>query len=259
MQVRVIQWNVKIGSNSRKICDFLKSKIEGHTIINLQEVSEQAAEEIAAALAIGYAYSLHLRRPGKFEGKNRKMGVMTLVSGGEILSKSLIESSVFPERTLVTTVLVAGMRIENLTFHSLTGVDYKKAKSSNFASIASYLDGKIIDLITCDANEPKVDSLLDEDLQFFDNRDKGKNAALLFGASRVHGLVDSYKSYAKRSSLELSQGFTHITGKKERRYDFIYCRPDWNIVHAESEYSESINATSDHAIVISDLDTVSDG
>jgi hypothetical protein len=59
------------------------------------------------------------------------MGVMVIVSGGEISNSQLVDCSVFPERTLVAKIRFDGLAVNALSFHSLTGVDYKKAKSSN--------------------------------------------------------------------------------------------------------------------------------
>jgi hypothetical protein len=60
-----------------------------------------------------------------------------------------------------------GRMLSILNFHSLTGVDYKKAKFSNFATIAEYIvENPELDFFICDANEPKTDGLDDEKLAF---------------------------------------------------------------------------------------------
>jgi len=254
MKLRIIQWNLKINSSIDKIIEFLKLNLTENCIINLQEVSVNSFLKLKELIGINIAFSLDFRTPGVYEGKNRKMGVATLVFGGLITKKGILENTVFPERSLLTEILIGDVKITNLTFHSLTGVDYKKAKSSNFASIASYLSTNTIDLFTCDANEPKVDSFNDELIECFDNRDKGEKAGLLFGKNRVHDFVDSYKAYAKNCNSELSSGYTHITGKKPKRYDFIYGNKNWKIQNSKCYYKESIIATSDHAILITDYE-----
>jgi hypothetical protein len=184
MRLRVIQWNIKINSNSSGISKLLNEHIKDNTIINLQEVSENSYNEISQSIQGEKAFSLFHRRPGIYEGKNRKMGVMTITTGGAILKSSLVVQSLLPERTLITEIAFDNQLITNLTFHSLTGVDYKKAKASNFASLASYLAVQEINLFTCDANEPEVDSMVEDEIKFFDNRDKGANAELLFGKNQ---------------------------------------------------------------------------
>lgn len=254
MRLRVIQWNVKINSNSSCISELLSEHIQGKTIINLQEVSENAYNAISQFIHGDNAFSLHHREPGIHEGRNRRMGVMTIVVGGVILKSSLVSQSLLPERTMATEISFDDQIINNLTFHSLTGVDYKKAKSSNFASLASYMATQSIDLFTCDANEPDVDSLIEDEMKFFDNRDKGANAELLFGKHKIHALVDTYKEFVKDKKMNLDEGFTYATRNKKKRYDFIYCKSEWQIIQSEVKYMESLKATSDHGLVVSDLE-----
>lgn len=249
MKLQLIQWNIKINSNVEKIIEYLQYKIQENVIINLQEVSMNNYQKINDAMGINCSYSLNFRKPGKYEGRNRHMGVMTLTNIGNIIESKLINYSIFPERTLFTRINAGKTEISNLNFHSLTGVDYKKAKSSNFASIASFLYENNIDIMSCDANEPSIDSLNDDEIICFDNRDKGKMASLLFGKDKMHNLVDSYKEYCRNYKKELENGYSHITGGKKKRYDFIYCKKDWVIECSESNYLESIKYSSDHALV----------
>src|SRR5690554_3774628 len=123
------------------------------------------------------------------------MGVATLSFEASVVSSSLVARSVFPERTLVADLDFGSGKLRTLNFHSLTGVDYKKAKSSNFASLADFLESETIDFLCCDANEPKVDSLFAEQVEFFDNRDRGRCAAMIFGGDAKHKLVDSFKQH----------------------------------------------------------------
>lgn len=252
MKLRVIQWNIKINSTIDRIVDFLKTKTTDNCIINLQEVSINSFNILKEKVSDMAAFSLDLRKPGMYEGKNRKMGIATLVIGGEISTTELLDNTVFPERSLLTKIMFGNKNIMNLTFHSLTGVDYRKAKSSNFASIASYLSLNTIDLFTCDANEPKVDSFDDDLIECFNNCDKGDKAGLLFGKNRIHDFIDSYKYYAKSNNFELHTGYSYITGKNFKRYDCIYGNKKWIIEDSKCYYEESINASSDHGMVVTD-------
>ncbi len=104
MKLQLIQWNIKINSNVDKIIEYLNLKIQESAIINLQEVSMNNYQKICESLKIDSLYSLNFRKPGKYEGKNRYMGVMTLVNVGEIVTSQLINSSIFPERTLYSAI-----------------------------------------------------------------------------------------------------------------------------------------------------------
>ena len=259
MNIRIIQWNISMKCKGKKIADCLSRYIHGPTIITLQEVSKSTYAQIASVLTPpGIAYSLDLRKAGNHEGRNRKMGVATFVFDGRISHYELVSRSIFPERTLFSTSQFEGKNISLLNFHSLTGVDYKKAKSSNFASLADFIDehSSCLDFFTCDANEPQVDALEDDKIEFWDNRDKGHNAGLLLGKNKVHSLCDAYKVHINNNNPGIRTNplaFSHKTGGNLRRYDFIYCSSDWKVHHVEYPYEESVNASSDHSMVIGEF------
>ena len=257
MKLRLIQWNIKYNSNSLKIAELIKASIDGATLIQLQEVTQSHFEYLQEYLSPNdSAFSLNYRSPGRYEGKNRALGVATFVFGGDILKSALLERSLFPERTMFVEAEFNSMKIKSLNFHSLTGVGYKQGKASNFASIADFLAENALDFFSCDANEPMVDSLDINKLEFFDNGDKGRCAALVFGKDKVHQLEDVWRSF------NLSQGILSvdppisyvINSKVMKRYDFIYASPQLNPVGVQYLLDESILASSDHALVIADFE-----
>ena len=130
-------------------------------------------------------------------------------------------------------------------------------QSSNFASIADFIQAEELDFFTCDANEPKIDSLNDNTIEFFDNKDKGITAGLIFGANKVHNLSDSFKIYLRNSNKNTDAeplAISHIISKKfNRRYDHIYCSRNWQPNTVIYPYNDSVNATSDHSAVIGDF------
>jgi hypothetical protein len=136
VKIRIIQWNISFNCTAHKIAGYIAQSISGQTIVNLQEVTEKTYREISSILVTSdKAYSIDLRRPGRYEGKNRTMGVATFVFGGKIAHYDLIYRSIFPERTLFSMIQFEKRKISVLNFHSLTGVDYKKAKSSNYCRL----------------------------------------------------------------------------------------------------------------------------
>ena len=258
MDIRIIQWNISFKCNAEKIAAYISNNVNGCTVVNLQEVLESTNSKLISILQPDdYAYSLDIREPGKHEGKNRKMGVATYVFGGNIEESRLIERSIFPERTLYTKIIFSGAQIKTLQFHSLTGVDYKKAKSSNFASIADFMHSKPLDFFTCDANEPKNDALDNNDLEFFDNKDKGHNAGLLLGSGKVHALSDAFKTYIINNKIEVNSNplaTSHVISKKfHKRYDHVYHSTSWQPNAVTYPYGASIEASSDHSAVIGDF------
>jgi len=263
MELRLIQWNIRIGSDAESIGRLIFNSIHGPTIVHLQEVSTNSYSTLSSALQPdSQTFSLLHRVPGKHEGRNRQMGVATFVFGGELHHDSLVARSLFPERTLVTEILIEGVTIKCLNFHSLTGVDYKGAKSSNFASLADFISEAKLDFFSCDANEPKTDVLSDEQVEFFDNRDKGRCAAMIFGPSPVHNLHDALKTHL-RSLGAIDTGpplaVSHIVAGKPRRYGHIYHSSQWGVSRISYDYDGAIAATSDHAIVIGDFSRKAQG
>lgn len=257
MRVRIVQWNIRINSNAHAISERICAALCGPTIVHLQEVSESAFSTLCAQLQpSSSAFSLDHRRPGRNEGRNRRMGVGTLAFEAEITAARLVERAVFPERTLVANVEIDGVKTRTLNFHSLTGVDYKKAKSSNFASLADFLEAEQIDFLCCDANEPRFDSLRWAEVEFFDNRDKGRCAAMVFGEAPNHELLDSFKTYLQNSgeSVDVSPlAVSHVVAGRPRRYDHIFHSPQWQVDAMSYDYHSAKKATSDHAIVVADF------
>lgn len=257
MYVRVVQWNIRINSDACAISEQVRMATESPTIVHLQEVSESAFATLCEQLdPDGCGFSLVHRPPGKNEGRNRRMGVATLAFGAEIVEAFLVERSVFPERTLVAEIESSGWKVRTLNFHSLTGVDYKKAKSSNFASIADFVESEDLDFLCCDANEPKTDSMLEAEVEFFDNRDKGRCAAMIFGCDSRHGLLDSYKTHLRSTGAEVKTSplaTSHLVAGRPRRYDHIFHAPRWQVEAMSYDYDSAVRASSDHAIVVADF------
>ena len=248
MHLDLIQWNISYNCRADKISTFLKSQISSNCIVCLQEVLQTNMEQIVAELnPSDYKFSLHMRPPGHFEGKNRKLGLLTMTFGGNIINGSLLDRSVFPERTLLVETEISATKVKVLSFHSLTGVDYRRGKSSNFAAIAGFLYDNSLDFFCCDANEPKIDALDIENTAFWDNGDKGKYPAMIFGKDKVHDLQDSFRS-VQNEFPELP--VSHKTGQTYRRYDMIFHSSNWNVNKLEYLYEQSLNATSDHALIL---------
>ena len=97
----------------------------------------------------------------------------------------------------------------------------------------------------------------DNKMEFFDNKDKGRKASLIFGPDKVQALHDVYKSYLINNNLTTQDNplaISHvISNKNNRRYDHIYCNDNWVTIKVCYPYNNSIKATSDHSSVIGDL------
>ncbi len=260
-QMRVIQWNISVRSDQEKIASYLKELIldDVPTVVCLQEVLQSTYRFLTDWLRPHCStLSLDFRPPGRNEGKNRRMGIAMLAFSASITESGLLTRTVFPERSLWASLDADGHEVEVLSFHSLTGVGYKKAKASNFASIADSLqEWHSLDFLCFDANEPRQDSLVLEEVEFWaTNGDDGRNAALIMGADRVHSLEDTFRKYSAGDiSDELpTLPVTHHTRDTSRRYDYIFSSPRWNVTAITHPYEDSINASSDHSAVVADFE-----
>lgn len=265
VRLRVIQWNVSVRSRIDGIGAFLQSLIldEVPTIVCLQEVQEHLYVGLTKVLRPdGAAYSLAFRTPGKYEGKNRRMGVAILVFNASIIEAGLLDRTVFPERTIWCRAAIFGVPIKIVSFHSLTGVGYKNAKASNFSTIADYLEqDPALDFLCFDANEPKTDSKKIRELEFWPgNGDKGRNASLIMGSDKVHSLEDSFRKYLHESSdhESIQLPITHSTNGFGRRYDYVFSSPIWHVEAIHHPFEASLNASSDHSAVVVDFNALND-
>ena len=259
MFIRLIQWNISSGSDPNAIAKFLFDKIKEKTIVALQEVTQKHIHILVQNLKPQqYIYSLDIRQPGKNEGRNRKLGVAIFTFGVSIVSYDLLNRTIFPERTLFARIDLGSFTIGILNFHSLTGVGYKKAKASNFAAIADFMEepSNQMDFACFDANEPEIDSFDENGLKFWDNKDKGYYASLILGKDRVHPLKDSLRTLLKNNgtvSVDTPLAVSYMAQNIPRRYDHLYHSEKWNVLDVQYPFSKSIEASSDHSAVIGDF------
>jgi Lon protease-like protein len=111
------------------------------------------------------------------------------------------------------------------------------------------------DIVAFDASEPREDHFDEEQRKYFDNKDKGAGAKTFFQTLVKSNLQDSYatlnkEQYKKGEPLAISH---IINGKERKRYDFIYTNRKFEIVKSEYLYQEAIDASADHAMVVTDF------
>lgn len=104
----------------------------------MQEVTLKHYKELKEAMR-GYniRYSLDYRKPGKFDSKQRQLGIAIITTKDlPIISAKCIDRCLLPDRTLLVKVQCGSKTIKVLGLHSITGCDHKKAKSMQFLSFA---------------------------------------------------------------------------------------------------------------------------
>ena len=280
--LRIINWNISFQGDTKQKLVLLKAVInevdgpDTDFIIALQEVTEKAYSVIIEEGIFHYhCYSLNYRSPGPLEGRSRGLGCLIACSGNlQINESSLIERMPFPERALLARFSHNGIVFETLCFHSLTGVGFLKAKSAQLAALAEYLCFKREEpiILCCDLNEPKIDHIDQNKIEFFDQRgDQGKAAGYILRPEGKHLLQDSYRLWLSKNEQLLAQvtkeqqrtdelfstplAVSHmVAGKIKKRYDYILVTPHWQVKNVTYCYEEAVKHGSDHAIVMAELE-----
>lgn len=155
---------------------------------------------------------------------------------------------------------MAGEKFEVISFHSLTGVYFKRAKSAHFAALADYLHSQLQQpmILCCDLNETKIDYIDPEKIVTNDQKgDGGKAAALLLKPSGVHSLSDAYRLWlnqqpGENKSLRRMQeaendlknnplAVSYMTGKNgRRRHDYVLVSHHWQARNMTYHYEEGL-------------------
>lgn len=269
--MRVIHWNIKHNSNKEKVITSLIKYMEGgDTILCLQEVTPVAKDTIVSMLGDygvkqfrNYAYSLDYRHPSQFDGLNRRLGVLVICPEPMwVLNCDVISRSPFPDRTIYADIVRNGEIIRVMSLHSITGCAYHKAKSSQYFSFAEAVDELRPDIVTIDANEPKIDHYNVEEMVFYNNSDNGNGAKTFFNTMVLNGMSDAFVHFYNPQRYESGKYLATsiiVNRKGKCRYDFMYMRDERFYVRGCNYlYEEGIKATSDHAIVMSDVEVMHD-
>lgn len=261
--MKVIDWNIQLKSEINDIIALLKEKAaEEQCIIGLQEVLPEKADKIKSELGDKYhiVYSLIYREPDEFDGLNRRMGVMLLVSKDMVVvSSGIFERNIFPERSLHVEVSYGNKLLRIANFHSLTGCSYGMAKAAQYRTLAACIKQYNPDIIMMDANEPKIDHYDIREMEFWEQSksEAGSGARAFFEEIVSLDMVDTFAvNYNKEQYIEgkpLAVSFIVNPRKTERRYDFIFAKKDYEVSAIGYLYNESVAAGSDHAMVVAEL------
>ena len=279
--IRIFNWNICCQGQTKQKIALIKKYIsesrenEKPCIFALQEVTNGAYIDILSEnIFHDSSYSLNFRKPGPLEGKSRGLGCFIGCSEGlNITDAGLLERAPFPERFLKTKIKHGDHLYEVICFHSLTGVGYLRAKSAQFTVLAEYLSvNTSTPVVLCgDFNEPKIDHLDQDKLEYFNQKgDQGKAASYILNPQGIHSLQDSYRIWLRNNKKEFQRiekeqkysedllsaplAVSHVVGgKSKKRYDYILVSPGWVVNDLQYLYEEAVQHGSDHALVVADL------
>ena len=279
--IRIINWNICYQGQAKQKIILIKKYINEAKqigkpfIVALQEVTSDAYKDIInEGIFHDSCYSLNYRKPGPLEGKSRRLGCFIGCSDDFIITEAnLLERAPFPERALKAKVKLDNYQFEIISFHSLTGVGYLRAKSAQFTVLAEHLlaNNSIPTVLCGDFNEPKIDHFDQSRLEFFDQKgDQGKAASYIMKPEGKLFMQDTYRLWLEQNPEELNRisreqetsgdllstplAVSHVVnGKIKKRYDYIMVSSHWDVVDVQYRYEEAIRHGGDHAVVIADL------
>ena len=255
--MKIIHWNISYSSKKEKVVEYLKDALlDNDTVACLQEVTEDAFSHILGAIGgrFDYVYSLHFRRPGKYDGKNRRLGVLIICPQSMyIIDSGVLGRTPFPDRTAYAEILYCGQVYRIMSLHSITGCDYSKAKGTQYCSFAEAVDSFRPDIVTIDANEPKIDHYDPKQVVYYGNHDKGQGVRTYFSTMGEFGLYDAFATLYDSSDYVPGKPLTpsiKVNRKGYCRYDFLYANTSLLPVRScRYLYEEGLAHTSDHAII----------
>jgi len=251
--MNIIEWNIGYGAQPEKIMEVLRENMNDTFIFMILEVIPNTYEQFLDMIGdtAHVEYSLNYRKPGKYDGKNRKLGVMIITSNDiDVLEVGVFNRTLYPDRTLYETIRIKGKELKIVALHSITGCSHLVSKSNNFRSFAEAVDEFKPDIVSMDANEPEIDHFEIKNMKFFEKN--GNGARLFYETLDELGLKDSIifnydtNGYTKGKPLAVSH---MINGKKPVRYDFIFVSNKLDVKDTCYDYEKAKHATADHAIV----------
>lgn len=268
--MKVIHWNISYSSDKEKVLETLSRLVRDEdAIVCLQEVQPSVKDFLVGKVygwtdtkGGSYAYSLDYRRPGRYDGKNRKLGVLILCPASMyIIDSGVFNRTPFPDRTLWAEILYQGEVIKVASLHSITGCGYSKAKSTQYFSFTEAIGEFDPDILTTDANEPEVDHWDITQAKFYDNKDKGEGAKTFFTNLDLNHMIDTYVPHFNHDDFELGKPLTpsvKVNRKGYCRYDFIFAsEARFDFGNCEYLYQAGLDGTSDHAVVVAELELTS--
>jgi hypothetical protein len=169
-----------------------------------------------------------------------------------------------PERALIAEVETLTGPLTLCSFHTPPGATWKNKKPESLVVLAKWLAlQQTMVIVGMDANAPKSDHPDIEQNKWF-----WEEEPLMLGARPLHVLRDALRVKLTAQPLEaphimpkspqgpLAVSYNRGWGKKvfiPCRYDFIYITPDFEVSEVRYLYEEAIQAGSDHALVVADL------
>jgi endonuclease/exonuclease/phosphatase family metal-dependent hydrolase len=277
--MRVASWNVFFRSKAvaERQGQLLRSlEVD---LVMLQELNPDSADILRSAAGLDWLVrAVDLRARHADDRPVRRRGVAIAGHGLPPRRSWTLDGIPLPERTLAVSVQVDGTELTAVSYHAPPGVTWGIIKPRQAITLARWLAGcRGPVLLGADANTPEIDAP-----DFASTRTHWHSGSrslhgepgddLMFGPAKIHHLEDAMRRWladhpdhatalaadAARPNGPLA--VTHYTGKRKnspgspRRFDSVWTTAHWRVKSIDHLYDAAIQAGSDHALVIADIE-----
>jgi endonuclease/exonuclease/phosphatase family metal-dependent hydrolase len=174
-----------------------------------------------------------------------------------------------PERALIAEVETLKGPLKLCSFHTPPGATWKNKKPQALVALAKWLaHQQTMVVVGIDANAPRNDHPDIEQNKWFWEEEplmlEARPLHVLRDALRVQIAVHPFETarlLSQSPQRPLAVSYNRGWGKQvfiPCRYDFIYITPDFATTEVRYLYNEAMQAGSDHALVVADLNRLSE-
>jgi endonuclease/exonuclease/phosphatase family metal-dependent hydrolase len=281
-EVRVISWNINFPrpERAKRQGDLLRELAPD--LMLLQEVNPRSSEVLRDSAGADWMVRA-IDLPDPEHSPVRRRGVAIAGRGLPPRRRWLLPRRWWlpkqirqPERILLVETQPEGTPLIAVSYHAPPGVSWRMVKPWQAVAFASWLSKQNEPLLFgADSNTPDVDALDFSDTRTHWHTGRGslrgeRGDDLLFGPDKKHDLEDALRCWLKFHPGEMDRlrsrnpsgplAITHRTGRRKnspgtgRRYDSVWISHHWIVRNVEHLYEAGIEAGSDHAPVVVDLD-----
>lgn len=287
-ECRIASWNLceRSGDAAARLGTVL-ADLGSADLVMLQEVSRGGLPRFVEAA--GLDWWVHARqefkdllrvrgRAGghKFDGDGRhSTGRCVAIAGrGEQLRGACaFPDAPLPEKVLAGWLDIGGQRTTVVSYHAPAGVSHGINKPRQAVQVARWIasiEGPVV--LAGDFNTPNFDPSDDHLVRTHwhtggDNLEGAPGDDLLVGPEPLHTLRDALRTYlanhpdeaaairSERPNGPLALSYRTADGNDDRhRYDAIWLSPHFSVRGVEYHYEAAVEAGTDHALVLADLD-----
>lgn len=280
--LRVASWNLHwaAGKRAKRLGELLKRTGGAPNIAMLQEADPNGLDEFCDSAGLTWWVAAQTAFPDLLAVRGRDgagrprrpRGVALAGTGTPARSPLVFPDIPLPEKVLAAWIDVGGQPVTVVSYHAPTGVQHKEKKPEQAVRLARWLhsiDGPV--LFAGDFNTPATDHP-DHAMIRTHWHTGHRNLAglpgddLLVGPNEIHALRDVFRTWLddhpvaarqiRESFPEGPLAISHRTGtpRNPRRYDAIWASPHFSVKDVQYLYEPAVEAGSDHALVLSDLE-----